>query len=113
VENRGDGCPLGDIAGIQQNAVIATRPFAADHGSQVRKAAMVILQRHHTGVQIVCMKDGEGSDFGGQWGAGEQRERQSAPDPRVHTRILYRVVTWAPYEKTFGIDRGGMPGGRR
>ena len=65
VEDGGDRGALGDIAGIQQDAIVAAGAFAADHGGQVRKAATAIFERQHAGVEVVGVQDGEGPDFGG------------------------------------------------
>ena len=71
VENGGDGAPLGDIAGIEQDAIVAAGALAADRGGEVREAAAVVLERHHAGVQVVGVEDGERPDFGGQRGADQ------------------------------------------
>jgi hypothetical protein len=65
VEDGGDRCALGDIAGIQQDAIVAAGAFPADHGRQVRKAATAIIEWHHAGMEVVGVQDGEGPDFGG------------------------------------------------
>ena len=65
VEDCRDRRALGDIAGIQQYAIVAAGAFPADHGGQVREAATAIIERHHAGMEIVGVQDGEGPDFGG------------------------------------------------
>ena len=71
VEDGGDGGALRDIAGIQQNAILAALALAPDHGGQEREAAVVVFQRHHARVQVVGVQDGQRADFRGQRSAGK------------------------------------------
>ena len=71
VEDGGDGRALRDVAGIEQDAIGTVGALAADHGGEVGEAALIVLQRHETRMEVVRVENGEGADLRGQRRAGE------------------------------------------
>ena len=62
----GDGGALGEVAGVEEDAVGAVFALLADDGGEVGEAAVVVGEGGEAGVEVVGVEDGEGADFGGE-----------------------------------------------
>ena len=79
---------LHQVAGIQQDAIVAVGALPPDHGCEVGESPVVIVERRQARVQIVGMENGKRLGFRRQQRAEQQRQRQQAPGLVGHQRVL-------------------------
>jgi hypothetical protein len=84
VKDGGDGSALRQVAGIEEDAILAVGAFAPDHRGEIGEAAVMVFKRHQARVEVVGVQYGQRPDFRRQWSACQQRERQKAPGPALH-----------------------------
>jgi hypothetical protein len=86
VEN---GRALYHVAGVDQDAIVAAGTLAPERGGQVGEPAALALQRHHAGMQVIGVENGERTDFRRRVaackGAGKKGEDQPPAGREVHT----------------------------
>ena len=59
----GDGGALGEVAGVEEDAVGAAFFLLPDDGGEVGETAVVVGEGGEAGMEVVGVEDGEGADF--------------------------------------------------